>query len=75
MNQRGNKLIGCKVRIVSDNENYSEYLNKTLKITHADNKGLGYDNCCFPESLCDLQDIKTGEIIPFALYEYEFTKI
>ena len=66
------KLINKKVRIISDNENYSEWLNRVLTITHADNKGVGYDDSCYPEKLCDLEDAETGEECPFALYEYEF---
>lgn len=65
------KLIGKKVKIVSDNENYDSFRNEVLTITHASNKGVGYDDSCYPEKLCDFKDSK-GNRIPFALYEYEF---
>jgi hypothetical protein len=61
------------VRIVSDNENYKDWLDRDLRITFANNKGRGYDSSMWPEMLCDLKDDKTGELCPFALYEYEFS--
>lgn len=66
-------MIGKQVRIISDNENYTEWLNRDLTVTFASNKGVGYDNTMYPELLCDLMDSNTGEECPFALYEYEFT--
>lgn len=47
-------LIGKKAKIISDNDNYDNYRDKTLIITYADNKGTGYDSACYPEMLCDL---------------------
>ena len=66
---------GSKVRITSDNENYTEWLNRDLKITRLSNKGLGYDKSMYPDMLCELEDCLTGESCPFALYEYEFQTI
>lgn len=65
-------LNGAIVRIKSDNENYNQYLDRDLIITHSSNKGVGYDDSCYPELLCDLEDAETGFEVPFALYEYEF---
>ena len=60
------------VQIISDNENYIDWLDRDLIITHASNKSIGYDSGLFPMMLCDLQDVETGEDCPFSLYEYEF---
>ena len=65
-------LLGKKVRIISDNENYLEFLNKDLEVTFNSNEGCGYDSVMYPEMLCDFKDVETGEDVPFALYEYEF---
>lgn len=65
-------LNGSIVRIISDNENYNEWLDRDLIVRHCSNHGLGYDNCMYPELLCDLEDSETGFELPFALYEYEF---
>ena len=65
--------IGDKVRITSDNDNYSEYLDQDLIITHIamnENEHTGYDNSMGGEQLLDLQTID-GEDVPFSLYEYE----
>ena len=64
-------LVGKKVQIVSDNDSYNDFRNKTLVITHASNDGAGYDSSCFPEMLCDFE-CEDGSEFPFALYEYEF---
>ena len=66
-------LIGKRVKIISDNENYDQYKNETLIITFASNNGKYYDNSMFPEMLCDfkIKDNPTKDF-PFALYEYEF---
>lgn len=69
------KIIGKVVRIINDNENYIDWLNRDLVITYANNKGTGYDSCMFPEMLCDLMDADSGEECPFALYEYEFEEV
>lgn len=68
-------LLNKKVTITSDNDSYIDWINRELTITYATNSGPGYDNSMFPEMLCDLKDNKTGEVCPFALYEYEFTII
>ena len=57
-------LIGKKVKIISDNENYDDF-------THASNEGNGYDDTMYPEMLCDFR-CESGKDFPFALYEYEF---
>lgn len=69
-------LIGKKVIIHpnNDNESYSDYKDKVLVITHADNKGIGYDSSLYPEMLCDFK-CDDGTQFPFALYEYEFSII
>jgi len=64
-------LVGKKAVIVSDNENYSEYINTVLVITYASNSGNGYDSGMYPEMLCDFV-CENGDEFPFALYEYEF---
>ena len=67
--------VGSKVKIISDNENYEEYLNKVLIITdEATNQDQhpGYDNCMGGEPLFDLRT-EDGEEIPFSLYQYELT--
>jgi hypothetical protein len=65
-------LVNKIVRITSDNENYIDWINRDLVITYASNKGLGYDDTMYPQMLCDFQDADTGEVCPFACYEYEF---
>lgn len=67
-------LIGKRALIVSDNENYEAYRDKVLIITHASNSGIGYDDACYPEMLCDFE-CEDGTEFPFALYEYEFQLI
>lgn len=66
------KLIGKTVRITSDNENYEDFKNMDLVITHAEIGGRGYDDSVYPEALCDLKVKKTGKEVPYSLYEYEF---
>lgn len=68
-------MKGKIVKIVSDNENYLNYLDLELEITHASNSGRFYDSAMYPEILCDLKVKETGEEVPFALYEYEFMEI
>jgi len=65
-------MKGKKVRIVSENENYVNYLDLDLEITFASNSGRWYDKGMYPEMLCDLKVVDTGEQVPFSLYEYEF---
>lgn len=70
-------LIGKRVIIVSDNEQYSKYLEEELTITHASIGGLGYDWSVYetdPENadaLCCFVYSK-GRTVPFSLYEWEF---
>jgi len=65
-------LLKQKCVIVSDNENYKDYINTTLIITNAEIGGRGYDSGLYPEALCSFIDEETGTEIPFSLYEYEF---
>jgi hypothetical protein len=65
---------GTKVKIVSDNENYEDWTDRVLIVTKCSNSGRGYDSGMYPEMLCDLMDVDTGEECPFSLYEYELEK-
>jgi len=65
-------LVGKIVKITSDNDNYDKFKNKSLVITSATIGGRGYDDAVYPDALCDLEVVKTGEAVPFSLYEYEF---
>ncbi len=67
------KLKNKVVRIISDNENYVDYLDKDLIIIDAYKEGYFYDSSMNGMYLCDLEVLETGEEVPFALYEYEFT--
>lgn len=67
----GVQLIGKRITITSDNENYDKYRDTILTITYASNDGNGYDSTMYPEMLCDFKFID-GTPFPFALYEYEF---
>lgn len=64
-------LIGKKVVIISENENYDNYKHQELIITHASRHGSVYDDCVYPDFLCDLKTAE-GENVGFSLYEYEF---
>jgi hypothetical protein len=68
-----NKIICKKAMILSsnDNDNYDNFRDKVLIITHAAREGRGYDNSIYPELLCDFE-CEDGSQFPFALYEYEF---
>lgn len=60
------------VRIISDNENYIDYLNQDLVITSIstnESEHPGYDYSV-NERLFDLKTLN-GEDVPFSLYEYE----
>jgi hypothetical protein len=66
-------LIGKKVKIISDNDNYDNFRDEILVITHASNSGRGYDDSVYPDMLCDFSIKGKPNIeFPFALYEYEF---
>jgi hypothetical protein len=71
---KGQQLIGRKCKIISDNENYDKWRDKTLVITYASNTGCAYDNAAYPEMLCDFE-LEDGGQFPCALYEYEFELI
>ena len=67
--------IGQKVKVAenNDNENYDDFRDKTLIITHiAKNSSQhpGYDEGV-GQPLYDLKDAKTGKAIGSSLYEYE----
>ncbi len=68
---KGKQLIESRAVIISDNDNYDKWRNKTLIITHASNNGVGYDESAFPAMLCDFK-CEDGSEFPCALYEYEF---
>ncbi len=67
----GQQLIGRKAVIRADNDNevYDKWRGKTLIVTHASNKGRGYDAAAFPSMLCDFE-MEDGSEFPCALYEY-----
>lgn len=67
---------GTKVIINTDNDSYEKFFNKELIVTHASNKDNPYyDSTCYPEKLCELMCIETGEKLPYALYEWELKKL
>lgn len=68
------QLIGKRFKIISDDENYTPYIDKVLICTYASNSGNGYNSSLYPEMLFDFE-CEDGTEFPFALYEYEFTKI
>ena len=73
-----NKLLGRKVKVISDNENYDSFRNKTLVITHVAYDIFdhpGYDEGLKGMALCDFKELKTGKEIHSSLYEYEFELI
>jgi len=66
--------IGSKVKVISDNENYVDFKDKTLIVTHiAKNidEHPGYDDGVAPDKLCDFIT-EDGEEVNCSLYEYEF---
>jgi len=68
--------IGDTVKVSSenDNENYNDFRDKTLIITHAENKGVGYDEGMFPQGLYCFETLE-GEEIDSSLYDYELILI
>ena len=67
-------LLGRKAKVVSDNENYDSFRDKTLVITHvaySTDEHPGYDSACEGQALCDFKTTD-GEQIHNSLYEYEF---
>lgn len=74
LTHKGKPLIEREAKIISDNEIYDQWRDKTIIITHADNTGPGYDKSLFPEMLCDFK-CTDGTPFPFALYEYEYELI
>ena len=65
--------IGSFVSISSDNENYSNYIGKKLKICHVatnESEHKGFDSY-IGQALYDLIECESGKYLPFSLYEYE----
>lgn len=73
----GKFKVGQSVIIVSDNDNYDEYKDKELVITHkatSKEDHPGFDSSMEGEGLYDLKVKKTGEEVPFSLYDYEIKR-
>jgi hypothetical protein len=68
--------VGQQVKVSSedDNENYDDFRDKVLIVTHAEVGGLGYDDSVYPQQLMCFETIE-GEEIPFSLYEYEVESV
>lgn len=65
--------LGDTVEIVSDNENYTDFLDQSLRITKISENTQdhpGYDESMEGMMLFDLETMD-GEDVPFSLYEYE----
>jgi hypothetical protein len=68
---------GDFVEIISDNENYTEFLDKKLVVTHIaynTDQHPGYDESVSPQALMDFETVD-GEEVPFSLYEYEVSGV
>ena len=76
---KGNKNKYAKGGIVrisedNDNDNYDDYRGKDLRIVsvaYDTSEHQGYDESMDGMGLYDLEVVKTGEKVPFSLYEYE----
>jgi hypothetical protein len=71
-------MVGKVVRIISDNESYTEFLGKDLIIVDAINsvkESQIYDYFMNGMYLCDLEVLDSGLSVPFSLYEYEFEEV
>ncbi len=58
----------------NDNENYDDFRNRPLRITHVatnTNQHPGYDDFIKGQGLYDFVDDETGEDIHSSLYDYE----
>jgi hypothetical protein len=66
--------VGNKVKVNNSNDNYDEFRNKVLIITHSEIGGNGYDDSMYPQKLMSFMT-EQGEPIPYSLYEYEVTLI
>lgn len=65
--------LGDVVTIISDNENYNEYKEMDLTITHiatSTQQHPGYDDSMEGMQLLDLETEEMDDV-PFSLYEYE----
>ena len=70
MHETGDKV---KVSSYNDNENYDDFRNKVLIITHvatSREEHQGYDEGVSPDALYDFED-EDGNEIPCSLYDYE----
>jgi hypothetical protein len=68
-------MINKVVRIISDNDNYTEFLGIDLIIVEAVNsvrENQFYDSSMNGMYLCDLEVLESGLSVPYSLYEYEF---
>lgn len=57
----------------NDNDNYDNFRNETLIVTHVAknrNEHPGYDEGVSPQYLYDLKT-ESGKDVPFSLYDYE----
>jgi hypothetical protein len=63
---------GDRIKISSsnDNENYVDFKNDILVVTHASRGGRGYDESMYPQKLMSFE-MEGGEDFPFSLYEWE----
>lgn len=69
--------LGDSVVITSDNENYIDYLDKKLIITHVatnTSQHRGYDDSMSGMGLYDFET-EDGIEVPFSLYDYEIENI
>lgn len=67
--------IGSIVRVISDNENYKRFSNKSLEVIHIAHNTTehpGYDYSVAPQVLCDFVEYISRKEVPCSLYEYEF---
>lgn len=62
--------IGDKIKIISENENYSKYMDQIWTINYIDYDGSSYG---FDESIG--QVLVSCEGLPFSLYPYEFSVV
>ena len=68
--------VGDRVKVHpnNDNDGYDSFRDKILIITHADNKGIGYDEGMYPQGLYSFKD-EEGREIGSSLYDYELRKV
>ena len=74
MRIKANYRKGQQVRITSDNDSYAGYMNEVLVISgvfRSVKEHPGFDESC-GQALYEFKVKSTREVLPFALYEYEF---